>query len=219
MAQSLEPSPTGSIALNTTVEHDFVSPLTAVRGALEILRDFPDLGLEERQQFVETALKGCSRLQDGVDRLAKSVYQAARKEALTDGGDTVTEESEQASEMLARIRFLAEKNIVEIDFSNLTFQNAEMVNEFYDVLDAKVEATQHKWYFLVKDDGRSVWPEAWVAFAHRGKKVDKTYSLGMVHYTDCGNDVDTRISSVDPAGSDQCRSREEGLQRIAEMQA
>ena len=33
----------GAAALSTILEEDFIAPLTAVRGALEILRDRPDL--------------------------------------------------------------------------------------------------------------------------------------------------------------------------------
>jgi hypothetical protein len=32
-----------TLTLSTKVEEEFVSPLTAIRGALEILRDFPAL--------------------------------------------------------------------------------------------------------------------------------------------------------------------------------
>ena len=66
-----EPADTSvTLALNTKLEKDFVAPLTAVRGALEILRDFPDLDARERQQFVETALESCSRLTVGINDLA-----------------------------------------------------------------------------------------------------------------------------------------------------
>ena len=53
------PSPSPTLALSTAVEEDFVSPLTSLRGALEILRDYPDLAEVERSQFVSLALEGC----------------------------------------------------------------------------------------------------------------------------------------------------------------
>ena len=65
------PHPT--LALSTKVEEDFVAPLTAVRGSLEILRDFSDLGADERLRFIETALGGCARLEKGIGELARTV--------------------------------------------------------------------------------------------------------------------------------------------------
>ena len=58
-----------TVALNTKVEADFVGPLTAVRGALEILRDYPDLGEVERGRFVSTALRSCQQLERAVHDL------------------------------------------------------------------------------------------------------------------------------------------------------
>ena len=42
---------TSTEALGTKLEQDFVAPLTAVRGALELLRDFPDMSELERERF------------------------------------------------------------------------------------------------------------------------------------------------------------------------
>jgi hypothetical protein len=50
------------LALETKLEQEFVSPLTAVRGALEILRDFLDLPPNERARFIATALAAALRM-------------------------------------------------------------------------------------------------------------------------------------------------------------
>ncbi|MDH3694796.1 MAG: hypothetical protein OER96_09525 [Gammaproteobacteria bacterium] len=43
--------------------------------------------------------------------------------------------------------------------------------------------------------GCSIWPEVWVAFAHRGKKVNLSYSLGTVRYVEKkADDSDTETS-------------------------
>ena len=69
--------------LNTKVEDAFISPLTAIRGALEILRDFPDMTDAERDGFLNAALDECARLESGIDHLSASVYATERS-----GGNT-----------------------------------------------------------------------------------------------------------------------------------
>ena len=65
-----------TLALNTTLEREFVSPLTSIRGALEILRDFPDLPDKQRQHFLANALEVCTRLELGIEQ---SVFSRIRK--------------------------------------------------------------------------------------------------------------------------------------------
>ena len=72
-------SPHPTLAPSTEVEEDFVAPLTAVRGALEILRDVPALGEDERLRFVGTVLRGCARPDNGVEALAQTVYAAGQQ--------------------------------------------------------------------------------------------------------------------------------------------
>ncbi|ANK83095.1 MAG: hypothetical protein TEF_21555 [Rhizobiales bacterium NRL2] len=52
-----------------SLEDDFVTPLTTIRGLLEILRDCPDLPPSERRRFVDMALTDCARLDRGIERL------------------------------------------------------------------------------------------------------------------------------------------------------
>ena len=69
-----------TLALNTTLEQEFVSPLTSIRGALEILRDFPDLPGEQRERFLANALEDCTRLELGIEQLASTVYAAGDRQ-------------------------------------------------------------------------------------------------------------------------------------------
>ena len=174
-------NPHPTLALNTKVEEDFVTPLTSVRGALEILRDFPHLHVHEQQRFIETALRGCLRLENSVEKLAETVYAA--------GKESIVEPSQEMLDGLAeeyrnRIHFLIDQEIVELDFSDFSFSSSHIVNDFYDGLERLVEPTGRSWYFLVNFRNCSVWPESWVAFAHRGKRINSTCSLGTVRYAE-----------------------------------
>jgi hypothetical protein len=205
-----------TIALSTKLEEDFVSPLTAVRGALEILRDFPDLARSERTQFVETALRGCLRLEAGIRQLAKTVYDdrpRSSHEQLFDrekgGFDT----------LVRRIHFFDGLDLIEIDFTDMKFTDSKMVNNFYDFLETLIEGTHREWYFMVNYRGCAVWPEAWVAFAHRGKKINSAYSLGTVRYVEQSAEESpdipmTQLSASDP---DFFETRDTALARIEEM--
>jgi hypothetical protein len=200
-----------TLALNTTLEREFVSPLTSIRGVLEILRDFPDLGQDERERFLANALDDCARLEQGIDQLAATVYAAAERErAEQTPPQSVAGESEYAD----RIHLLPELQIVEVDFSDLEFSNSRLVNEFYDLLERIIENTGQRWYLLVNYRKCSVWPEAWVAFAHRGKKVNVNYALGTVRYYDSGTEGE---DSARPSDPELLGSRDAALARIDEL--
>jgi hypothetical protein len=167
--------------LSTKLEEGFVSPLTAVRGSLEILRDFPDLELRERLNFVERALQECERLEHGIDELAAAVYAAGRR---AEAPEQSAGEGVKSSNYARRITIYDELEVVEVDFGGLEFSNSRLVNEFFDVIEASVKTTGHRWYFLTNHKNVRIWPEAWVAFAHRGRQINSNYSLGTVRYQD-----------------------------------
>ena len=73
-----------------------------------------------------------------------------------------------------------------------------MVNDFYDVAYQLIESTGKRWYFIVNYHQCRIWPEAWVAFAHRGKKVNVSYSLGTVRYFDASAADDDLTLLNDP---------------------
>ncbi|MEM7043248.1 MAG: hypothetical protein AAF543_10610 [Pseudomonadota bacterium] len=205
-----------TLALSTKVEEDFVSPLTSLRGALEILRDFRDLSEDERDRFLKTALSGCARLERSVEDLAKTVYAAGQH---AEPGTSAGLKPEQYRAYADRVDVLDQLNIIEIDFSDFAFNNSTIVNEFYDVIEWIVDHTERDWYFVVNFKDCSVWPEAWVAFAHRGKRINVTHALGTVRYAERdadeeGKQVDRRSDGRD---SNQFSSREAAFARIEEM--
>ena len=160
-------------ALSTKVEEEFISPLTAIRGALEILRDYPDLSAADRAGFIRNALGECDRLQSGIDHLAATVYAAGRDEP-----------TQVDARYADRIHMLPDLDVVDLDFSNFQFQSSEIVNAFYDAIDSVVIPTQRNWIFLVNDHNCQIWPEAWVAYAHRSKKISLNFALTTIRYAE-----------------------------------
>ena len=214
---SLEDAPPhATLALSTKVEEDFVAPLAALRGALEILRDFSSLEADERMRFIETALRSCARLQKGVDELARTVYAAGHQTL------SASHEAEEdapltfAGRYAGHVRFIDDLDVVEIDFAGLEFKSSKIVNEFFDVVEKLVEATGRRWYFLVNYGGYSVWPEAWVAFAHRGKRLNVTFSRGTARYEESADNGVERSREFDPS---ILGTREAALARIEQMKS
>ncbi len=203
------PDQPSTLALSTKVEEDFVAPLTAVRGALEILRDHPDLGATERERFVSTALRSCRHLESAVTELAETVYAAGQQPAEPQASRGSAAPRTGYGE---RVMTLDDLDIMEVDFSNLVFANSQVVNEVHDAIEAAIKESGRKWYFLINFEDCSVWPEAWVAFAHRGKKINVNHSLGTVRYSSSA-DGDNR-ADLDP---DLYASREMALERIEEI--
>jgi len=214
-AMSVEDAPPhATLALSTKVEEDFVAPLAALRGALEILRDFSSLEADERMRFIETALRSCARLQKGVDELARTVYAAGHQTL-----SAVHEEDAplaDAGRYAGHVRFIDDLDVVEIDFAGLEFKSSKIVNDFFDVVEKLVEATGRRWYFLVNYGGYSVWPEAWVAFAHRGKRLNVTFSRGTARYEESGGNGVERSREFDPS---ILGTREAALARIEQMKS
>jgi hypothetical protein len=171
-----------TLALSTTLEEDFIAPLTATHGALEILRDFPDLDAASRQKFIIQALQGCARLKQSVEHLGRSVYAAGRR------GTAKAEDEPDGGDIAARIGTDEQTEIFDLDLSDFTFDSAETVNRVFDVVDDTVLRSGRKWYFLINQRHSLVWPEAWVAYAHRTKKVRVNFTLGTVRYAEPDED-------------------------------
>ena len=175
-----------TVALSTKVEEAFVSPLTAIRGMLEIIRDFPDLEEDKRHRFVTSALIECSRLERGISELSEAVYAAARQPTKSDDAAT----DEQPSEFAERINVDPERGLFEIDFSDYVFKSSDIVNRFFDFLDRIIEGSGRQWFLLVNHTSCRVWPEAWVAFAHRGKKIAVNHALATARFDESGGNTD-----------------------------
>lgn len=200
-----------TIAISTQLEDDFIAPLTAIRGALELLRDHSDMDPEVRRRFIESGLRECARLERGVSRLAATVYPESSKPSV----------SPASSAFDLRLQFLQELNVIDLDFSDYVFENSEMVYAFYDVIERQVAATGRKWHFVVNFRDCRIWPEAWVAFAHRGKKLAVNYALETVRYavpkeTEDGIVETSAAADLDP---NLYVSREAALAHIAAVRS
>lgn len=125
------------------------------------------------------------------------------------------------ADIAPRIFFDAAEEIMEADFSGVTFHHARDVDDFYDVIEEAILATDRKWYFLVNYNGTRIEPAAWVQFAHRGKRLNIGASLGSVRYA-AGSETerDIRLRAESQGFRPNIRNtREEALERIAEMKA
>jgi hypothetical protein len=205
-----------TLALNTMLEREFVSPLTSIRGTLEIMRDFADLSDEERSRFIKNALQDCARLEQGVDQLASTVYATANDEQSDQDESNQSRKKHDGSDSVydERIQFFEELQVVEVDFSDFVFSSSKICNDFHDRLDQLIESTGERWYIVVNYHHCSIWPEAWVAFAHRGKKINVSYSLGTVRYFNASAvDNDSPLLS-DP---DLHTSRDEAFAHIEQL--
>ena len=192
------------------VEDDFVSPLTMIRGVLEMLREGPDLPDAARRRFLDLALDDCDRLGESINRLIEANPDAIKRTARAREGSVVVPDR---TVFERRVSFDEDERIVEVDFSDFGFSSSAVVNGFHDVIDGLIEATGRKWYVMVNFRNCTIAPEAWVAFAHRGRKTNLAHSLGTVRYA---VPVDTKHEMLEqsgqPAGGDAMfRSRQAAI--------
>ena len=119
-----------------------------------------------------------------------------------------------------RVKFLESEQIMEVDFSDITFDNSAMVDEFYDVIeDGIAKRGDQKWYFLVNYRNTRIFELAWIRFAQRGKQVNLASSLGSVRYAvrdDVGRSIQSSAQSenFDP---NLFVSREDAVAEIQKM--
>lgn len=117
-----------------------------------------------------------------------------------------------------RLRFQGEDEVMDVDFSDFTFDSSATVHAFYDHIEQRIHQTGKKWYFLVNYRNCRIYPEAWTAFAVRGKRVNEASSLGSVRY----ETRDETQSEIRRRAEDErfdpnlFESREAALARIAE---
>ncbi len=86
------------------------------------------------------------------------------------------------AEIEDRLTFLDALQIMEVNFSNFTFQHPGDVNTFYDTCEELIAKRGGKWYFLVNYNNCKIFPEAWVCYAKRGKALNVASSLGSVRF-------------------------------------
>ena len=122
-------------------------------------------------------------------------------------------------EFRKRIRFLVDQQIMDVNFSNITFAHSRDVNDCYDEIDRLVAATGRKWYFLVNYENTKIFSEAWIQYSARGKALNEAASLGSVRYAP-GSETETDIRLRAQSGGFRPNirnTREEALDLIAEM--
>ena len=88
MARSLEERSDYIRAFALEVSHEFKTPLTSIRGAVEILKDhFAEMSAAERERFLDNIAGDAERL----DRLVRRLLDLARADVLRPAGDERTE--------------------------------------------------------------------------------------------------------------------------------
>jgi len=126
---------------------------------------------------------------------------------------------DEREDFAGRVKFHVPLQVMEADFSHLTFSKPEQVDRFYDEVDRQIGTTGERWYFLVNYEDCLIEPSAWHQFAARGKTANITYSLGTARFAATSK---TRQTIRERAKSEQFRSnlfetREEALIALAEM--
>jgi len=120
-----------------------------------------------------------------------------------------------------RLSFLQDAQIMQVNFSDLTFNHSRDVADFYDLAQEKIETSGQCWYFLVNYNNCRIMPEAWVSYAQRGKELNEGGSLGSVRYaTGSKNEEEIRLRAQSQGFHPNVRNtREEAIARIDEMKA
>ena len=106
-------------------------------------------------------------------------------------------------------------------FSNVTFDVSSTVHKAYDAIDRKLDDTGKKWFFLVNYLNCKIMSEAWIAYAHRGKNTNLSYSLGSARYAASGDTSEeilesARLEKFDP---NLFRTREDALAYLAQLRS
>lgn len=82
-----------------------------------------------------------------------------------------------------RITILEGAQIVEIDFSGLSFETSADVNAFYDYVETRIADTgEEQWFFMVNTRDYRVQRDAWFAFTRRGRDLSQAHGMKTVRY-------------------------------------
>ena len=121
----------------------------------------------------------------------------------------------------ARIKFFDAQNVMEVDFSDVTFHDPDDVDQFYDEIDRRLESSGRPWFFLVNYRNCKILPDAWVAFARRGRKSNLAFSRGTARYEPA---AETGQEILEKAETDQFdpnlfESRSAALNHLRQLRA
>lgn len=87
------------------------------------------------------------------------------------------------AELDRRISFHDDLQVMEVDFSDFTFDSSRTVNLFYDRLEERIAETgEELWFFLVNLCGTRIDSSAWITYARRGKELNLAHSMGSVRF-------------------------------------
>lgn len=120
-----------------------------------------------------------------------------------------------------RIEFKPEDQIMQVDFSNFSFEHSRDVTDVYDFIESQIKPTDRKWYFLINYDGTRIQSPAWIEYAARGKKLNQEFSLGSVRYAPGSEtEADIRLRAESQGFRPNIRNTyAEAYQLIGEMKA
>jgi branched-chain amino acid transport system ATP-binding protein len=109
--------------------------------------------------------------------------------------------------------------VMEVDFSYMTFDTEAQVDEFYDEVDRRCTSTNRRWYFLVIYTGCIISPEVWDRFAARGKLANINYGLGTVRVgaTALIRDVIRQRAQAQMFRANIFESRDQAMLALGEM--
>lgn len=89
----------------------------------------------------------------------------------------------QRAEFSLRITFLDDLMCMDVNFEGFTFDNSQIVNQFYDHIEARVSDTgEPLWFFLINYSKSRIEPDAWLAYSRRGKALNMAHSMGTVRF-------------------------------------
>lgn len=118
-----------------------------------------------------------------------------------------------------RITFDEAQQTMAVNFSGLTFETSADVDRMYDEIQAAVERTGRKWFFLINYRDSRVDLPARLTWQHRGKKLNTAWSLGSVRYEaapDTRAELERR-GATDPLYANLADSRDEAMALVARM--
>lgn len=124
-------------------------------------------------------------------------------------------------DLASRVRFDAERRVMEIDLTDLALATPEDVAALYDLLDAQVEAAGGRWFFLINYLNCRIEPAAWVSFATRGKRLNVLHSLGTVRYNtveETGAEI-ARRADAEAFEANLVANRQAALDKLAALRA
>ncbi len=133
----------------------------------------------------------------------------------------VHEPTYTSDDFAARVAFDEDARIMEVDLSGLKLHHSRDVDDLIDHLQARIQATGRRWYFLINYNNCHIDPAAWVQWAKRGKELNIGGSLGTVRY-EAGSETeaDIRLRAETQGFRPNIRNtRAEALERIDEMKA